>query len=261
MRSLGTAFILLALGCGASARTPAAQPPAADRPGREAPAEAPAAEMPVVSEQDLAAVSPAQTLFEAAQYDQALEAITNERNDHPTGQETAYLAGLIHLRKNQSDRAKEEFSRLLQDADEVWRLIGESAVALASSQLDPAIDKANEASSKAREGMVPADQLASLSPDRKAEEASKRPKRFHADYQLGLVKSRREDWAGAAEALDRATMVNPAFAYAHYYAGVAYSRIQRADKVASHFELFLKLAPKAPERSAVMSIMRTLRGN
>jgi tetratricopeptide (TPR) repeat protein len=86
------------------------------------------------------------------------------------------------------------------------------------------------------------------------------PNDFFAQYQLGLARAQTEDWPAAAEAFERASQLDPVFAYAHYYAGLAYSRIQRIDRTATHFETFLKLAPKAPERTAVESIMRTLRG-
>jgi hypothetical protein len=34
--------------------------------------------------------------------------------------------------------------------------------------------------------------------------------------------------------------------------------VKRADQTATHFQAFLRLAPKAPERAEVQSIMRTL---
>ena len=49
-------------------------------------------------------------------------------------------------------------------------------------------------------------------------------------------------------------------AYAHYEAGMAYYKAKRVDKMAVYFENFLKLAPAAPERPAVLSIMKTVRG-
>ncbi len=47
-------------------------------------------------------------------------------------------------------------------------------------------------------------------------------------------------------------------AYAHYYGGMMHYRANRVDRMAVHFEQFLKLAPEAPERPEVLSIMRTL---
>ena len=43
-------------------------------------------------------------------------------------------------------------------------------------------------------------------------------------------------------------------------AAMAFYRVKRADLMAVHFERFLKLAPNAPERAEVESIMRTMRG-
>ena len=81
-----------------------------------------------------------------------------------------------------------------------------------------------------------------------------------AQFQLGLVLAKRQDWGGAAEALDRAAELSPAFAYAHYYGGLMHYRAGRPDRMAIHFESFLKLAPEAPERPEVVQIMRTVRG-
>jgi hypothetical protein len=49
-------------------------------------------------------------------------------------------------------------------------------------------------------------------------------------------------------------------AYAHYNAGMNFYKASRVDRMAVYFENFLKLAPNAPERPAVESIMRTVRG-
>jgi tetratricopeptide (TPR) repeat protein len=146
-----------------------------------------------------------------------------------------YLAGQILLKERKNEEARREFESLAQSPDGNWRLIGDSALAA----LDDDNPRALQAATKAAEA----------SPDQ-----------FEAQYQLGLVKARLGDWAGSAEALDRAIQINPTFAYAHYNAGQAYSRIKRVDLTAERFERFLRLAPGAPERAAVESLMRTLRG-
>jgi tetratricopeptide (TPR) repeat protein len=66
---------------------------------------------------------------------------------------------------------------------------------------------------------------------------------------------------GAAAEFQKASDIDPNWAYAHYYAGIAYSKIKRADLTASHFQAFLRLAPQAPERGEVQSILRTLGGD
>ena len=171
----------------------------------------------------------AQVLFESGQYDEAMKAIEQ------SGPSQAFLAGQILLKLGRTDDAKNEFQRLAKHGEQAWQRIGQSAIALAENDVDRALDSARQA-------------------------VSSSPGSFEAQYQLGLVLAKRENWKEAAEAFSRATAANPTFAYAHYYAGLSYSRDKRADLTAEHFERFLKLAPRAPERPAVESMMRTLRG-
>jgi tetratricopeptide (TPR) repeat protein len=189
----------------------------------------------------------AQKLFEAGKYDPAIQAIASKRQSGSTTPAEDYLAGQIYLRMNQNDKAKQEFARLSSSSDPTWRLIGESAVAFVDNRVDEALDKATQAARQV-ENPAPGGAPAGAS------------EKFHALYQLGLVKAKKEDWTGAADAFERAAAIDPVFAYAHYYAGLSYSKIQRPDRVALHFDHFLTIAPNAPERSAVTSIMRTIRG-
>lgn len=197
----------------------------------------------------------AQRAFEAGQYDQALQSIVEARErGEPFGPPEAFLAGHIQLRRNQSEDAKGDFTQLVESGDDTWRLVGESSIAFIDQNNDRALELADQAVARVNE------RAAAGGPAGPGQEPAGRIRDFAAFYQQGLVKSRREDWAGAAEAFDRATQLHPSFAYAHYYAGLTSSRMKRPDRVASHFEVFLKLAPNAPERGAVTSIMRTLRG-
>jgi tetratricopeptide (TPR) repeat protein len=176
-----------------------------------------------------------QQLFEAGQNDQAMVALTQQREAGEVGPTQAYLAGQILLKANQDAGARGEFDSLVALADTPWKLIGESAVAALDGDNGRAVAAATQASEMA-------------------------PDLFEAQYQLGLVKARVGDWSGSAAALDRASQINPSFAYAHYNAGQAYSKVKRIDLTAEHFERFLRLAPAAPERAGVESLMRTLRG-
>ena len=197
----------------------------------------------------------AQKLFEAGKYDPAIQALASKRQSGSTTPAEDYLAGQIHLRMNQNDKAKQEFARLTTSSDPVWKLIGESAVALVDNRVDEALDKATQAAKQLENAQSAAG--AAMPP---VTADPRRTEAFHAQYQLGLVKAKKEDWTGAAEAFERAATLDPVFAYAHYYAGLSYSKIQRPDRVALHFDHFLTIAPNAPERSAVTSIMRTIRG-
>lgn len=176
-----------------------------------------------------------QQLFESGQFDLALQQIAAHRRSGTDGPAEAYLEGLALLKMEQPNGARQAFARLSMSGEPGWALIGASATAL----LDDGKDAAREAAEQAIEAA---------------------PDLFQAHYQAGVAASQFQDWAACAEAFRRAAELEPAFAYAHYFAGLSYSRIGRADRTSEHFERFLRLAPRAPERAAVESLMRTLRG-
>ncbi len=176
-----------------------------------------------------------QQLFEAGHNDQALQRIAEDRAQGGSGPAEAYLAGQILAKLHRPDEARQEYQRLIDSGDPVLALVGQSATAVLDNQNERAVELASQA-------------------------VAQGPDRFHAHYQLGHAKSQFQDWAGCAEAFHQAAELDPGFAYAHYYAGLSYSRIRRADRTSEHFERFLRLAPNAPERAAVESLMRTLRG-
>lgn len=189
----------------------------------------------ILSSPSLAQPPAPRLLFESGQYEQALEAVAQQRQLGAANPADTYLAVQSLVKLGRPDQAKAELAQLEGSGDEIWKLIARSASALIDGNVGPALDAANQAAAAA-------------------------PDSFFAQYQLGLVRAQQEDWAGSADAFERASQIDPAFAYAHYNAGVAYSRVKRADQTAAHFQTFVKLAPKAPERAAVESIMRTLRG-
>jgi len=170
----------------------------------------------------------ARKLFEAGKYQAVVE--QNASDGSPAAQ---YLKGLAHLKLNQPDAAKEAFGRL--DADGAWKSVGQSAIALADGNQDGALAAA-QAAVAANAGLA------------------------EGQYQLGVVLEAKRDRPAAAAAFVKATQSNPQMAYAHYHAGMNFYEAKRLDQMAVYFENFLKLAPNAPERPAVESIMRTIRG-
>ena len=166
-------------------------------------------------------------LFEAGKYQAVVEQADSSPGAH-------YLKGLAHLKLNQPEPAKEAF-RQLEGADQAWKSVGQSAVALADGNQDAALAAAQSAVA----------QNAGLA---------------EAQYQLGAVLAARNERPAAADAFVKATRANPQMAYAHYYAAMNFYEAKRIDQMAVYFENFLKLAPNAPERPAVESIMRTVRG-
>jgi tetratricopeptide (TPR) repeat protein len=186
---------------------------------------------PVAMSAQQPAPSP-QQLFESGQYPQVVAAIAAQGPAAAPG--STYLAGLSRLRLNQNAEAQAEFAKL-EAAGNPWALISQSATALIQNNHPVAIERATTAT-----------QIA--------------PTHFESHYQLGLAFSAAQQWEPAAAAFEKAASLNPGFAYSYYYAGLAYSRLQRVDQMAKNLEYFLKLAPNAPEREAVMSLMRSVRG-
>jgi tetratricopeptide (TPR) repeat protein len=60
----------------------------------------------------------------------------------------------------------------------------------------------------------------------------------------------------AIKELEKSISLDPQNAYAHYYAGIAYSDAGLADKAAGAMRTFLKLAPNAPEAAKAKSMIQ-----
>ena len=174
-----------------------------------------------------------QKLFESGKYQEAADAVKAQPDAPP---DQVYLRALAHRKLGQNEDAKQAFGALAGAAEgSVWREIGQSGTALVDGNVDGALAAATKAAEI---------------------DGNSAPAR----YQLGVVESARDNQAQAAEAFARAAELDPQMAYAHYMAGMSFYKAKRVDKMANYFDSFLKLAPMAPERPAVQSIMKTLKG-
>lgn len=173
-------------------------------------------------------------LYESGKNQQVVETVMAEGEAAPP--DHLYLAGQSLMKLESREHARDVFGRLIND-DEAspWRALGVSATAVIDGDYERAYAEAARA--------------AELAPDL-----------FYAHYQVGLTEGYRGNPAASASAFERAIALNPGSAYAHYYAGMAHYKARRVDQMGRHFEQFVKLAPEAPERPAVESIMRSLRG-
>jgi tetratricopeptide (TPR) repeat protein len=169
-----------------------------------------------------------QRLFQSGSYEQAVEAA---KDGDPA---TTYVAAQSLLKLERGDRAAAEMTRLRASDQQGWRLIGESGEALIAGDAGRAVEVARRAT----------------------EADAGNPFAF---YQLGLAASKAGDWGGATTAFVKTLELKPDFAYAHYYAALAYQRQRQLPKTAEHFDAFLRLAPDAPERGAVAAILRTIK--
>ena len=77
-------------------------------------------------------------------------------------------------------------------------------------------------------------------------------------YVRGILNFHRGRNQEAADDLEAYLKSNPEHAYSHYYAGLAYNGLKRPDKMLTHFEMFLRLKPDAPEARKVRSVLRAV---
>ncbi len=169
-----------------------------------------------------------QRLFQSGSYEQAVEAA---RDGDPA---STYIAAQALIKLERADHATAELGRLRASDQPVWQQIAESSEALLANDAGRAVELGRRA----------------------VETDANNP---FAHYQLGLAAAKAADWGGAVGGFTKALQLKPDFAYAHYYAALAYQRQRQLPKTAEHFDAFLRLAPDAPERSAVVAILRTIK--
>lgn len=67
------------------------------------------------------------------------------------------------------------------------------------------------------------------------------------DYQIGLSYTLEERWQTAVESFDKVVAKDAKFAHAYFYRGLAYGKLNHKDRLLVDLDLFVKLAPNAPE--------------
>jgi tetratricopeptide (TPR) repeat protein len=175
-------------------------------------------------------------LYDAGKYREVVAALAQATADADRAARLQYLAAQSYDKLKDTAAARSTYQRLANARGETpWASIGLSAVQLADKQFDEALASATRAT-----------RLDASLPE--------------AQYQRGIVLMFRKDYGDAVDAFTKATELDPRFAAAYYYAGLASSRVKRTDLMANNFAMFIKLAPNAPERPEVESILRTVRG-
>ena len=172
--------------------------------------------------------------FEAGQDQQVVAIKLNDDSDPAL----IFLVAQSHERQQQRAQARAAYDRLAaRPQTDPWHFIGRSAVLLGDRQ--PA------------QGVTAAEQGVRLG-----------PQIADAHLQLGLAYGDGGNWAGRrrppSKRRPRPTRCWPTRTTTP---GTRITRSEgRLDLMAKFFEYFLKLAPNAPERANVESIMRTVRG-
>ena len=174
-------------------------------------------------------------LYQEKKFEEAEKALREASNRDPDNPRAHYYLGLTLLELERLEEAESEMDRAAQSglpADEAK--VGLARVVMKAGNTERALALLNEA--------------------QKAN--SDNPEVYH--YR-GIAQASRQDFASAAADLEKALELDPSNAYSHYYAGMVYSRLKRTDKMINHFQMFLKLAPKAPEAPKVQSLLRSAR--
>ena len=172
-----------------------------------------------------------QRLFESGKYQQVVDSTTPD-----SAPDVLYMTAQSQQKLGAADQAAQTFGRLAERPEaDPWHFVGLSGRQLVEGNVEGATAAARQA--------------VAMAPDLP-----------YSHFQLGLTLARQQAWAEAAAAFDAASERQPSNAYAHYYGGMMHYRANRIDRMAVHFDQFLKIAPEAPERPEVMSIMRTLQG-
>jgi tetratricopeptide (TPR) repeat protein len=172
-----------------------------------------------------------QGLYESGRYHDVLNTVAAGDGSA----QALWFAAQSSLRLGQREEAAKQFAQLAQaGGNAAWQVVSDLALAILYDN-PGGIDRAREAA-----GAFPGDPF--------------------VQYQLGLAHARRNDMAAAAQAFDRSTQADPRFAYAYYSSGLTWDRLNRADLAIARLEMFERLAPDAPERPEVASILQTVRG-
>lgn len=180
-------------------------------------------------------VADVRQLFDAGRYQEVVRATELAINEADNAARLQYLAAQSYSKLNDTEGARRTYQRLAESGGNAWALIGRSAMQLLDKQFDAAQASGDQA-------------VAAM------------PTLPEAHFQRGVVLMARNDYGNAVDAFTKATSLDPYFAAAYYYAGLANYRVKRLDLMTNNFSTFVRLAPNAPELPEVESILRTVRG-
>jgi tetratricopeptide (TPR) repeat protein len=177
----------------------------------------------------------AEELYKTAKYAEAETNLRGVISKEPTNARARYLLGMSLLEQGKIDQSEAELRKAAEGAQAADQIkVGLARVQIERKQMDKALPLLDEA-------------------------VSANPKNADAYYYRGVVRANRQDFKGAAADLDKVLEFTPNHAKAHYYDGLSYHRLGRPDKMVEHFQIFLKLAPNAPEAERVRSLLRSVR--
>jgi superkiller protein 3 len=188
--------------------------------------------------------------YNAKKFHEAETALRDILRVEPNNAQAHYTLGLTLLELQRFAEAADEFSRTdkLTPPSNQIKMVKLESSALRRDDIKIGLGRAYmglKQFDKAKIALDEAQQIRSDNPD--------------VFYYRGMLNSQRGDFVAAASDLESAIKLNPKNAYAYYYAGLAYNKLKRPDKMVQHFETFLKLAPNAPEAGKVRALLSSIR--
>ena len=159
--------------------------------------------------------------------------------------------GVDLYRQGKYAEAQSELSKTVQSTPNDARALRYLGLALVeqhkASEARDHLNKANELDPGGESKLALARMYIEQKDLDKAEEMLKDADGADRDYVRGLLQFQRGQNKEAAASLESYLQDHAEQPYAHYYAGLAYNALKRPDKMLTHFELFVKLKPDAPE--------------
>jgi tetratricopeptide (TPR) repeat protein len=173
--------------------------------------------------------------YRTQRYQQAEQELRGLTGSEPGNADAHFYLGMTLIEQNKVEEARAEFQKANEaslSADK--QKVAEARLQMAAQQMDQALGTLDEA--------------AAMSSDN--------PEIY---FNRGLVRANRQDFPAAVQDFEKVLALAPHDARAHYYAGMAYNRTGRPDKMVEHFQIFLKQAPDSPDAPKVRSLLRTVR--
>jgi len=188
--------------------------------------------------------------YNAKKYQDAETALRDVLRAEPNNVQAHYTLGLTLLELQRFAEAADEFSRAdkLTPPSNQIRMVKVESSAPRRDEIKIGLARAYMGQKQFDKAKIPLDEAQQIRSDN--------PDVYH--YR-GMLDSQRGDYVAATSDFESAIKLNPKNAYAYYYAGLAYNKLKRPDKMVQHFETFLKLAPNAPEAGKVRALLSSIR--
>jgi tetratricopeptide (TPR) repeat protein len=170
-------------------------------------------------------------LYQEKNYEEAERVLREAVNADPANAEANHYLGLALLERKKFDESEPFFRKAIESRPDAR--VGLARALMMQEKLDAANEELDQAAT-----------------------AVENNSELHRTR--GMILLKRERYANAAGELKKAVEIDPKDAYAHYYYGMANSRLRKTDLMVKHFQIFLELAPEAPEAAKVRSLLKSL---